>query len=68
MWTICNQLCQTQLKLERPFREKVYKNLRLDGEKIEENKDKRQMIQNTNMCRLLYFPLYLGISGYDQHV
>lgn len=39
--TICNQLCQTQIKLERPGRGKVYEDLKMDGEEIEETKDKR---------------------------
>lgn len=44
------------------LRGKVYKNFRMNAEETEENKDKRQMIQSTNMWRLLIFSLVYGDS------
>lgn len=44
------------------LRGKVYKNFRINAEETKENKDKRQMIQSINMCRLLIFSLVYGDS------
>lgn len=45
---------------EGHLEEKVSKNVRMDGEAIEETKDKRQMNQSTKMCRLLIFSPVFG--------
>ena len=48
--------------LRKNIGRKAYKNLRMNAEETEENKDKRQMIQSTNMCRLLIASPVCGAS------